>query len=162
MNCFRQFLKESGDSSIDYQSFIIHQDFEKIWNLFIDLKKINQIAPLTGENFENSGNIEEVGTFWKFNTFQNKNEINYMKVKYVNKNKKRNNWKFIVETFGTHSNIINQEIEVKVTKMFGGSCQVSIIHTFRQKVTEKFLSLFKKNKNLLLKKIKYLLEKGEK
>ena len=72
----------------------------------------------------------------------------------VIKSKKRNRWTYCVETFGVNLLLINQELEISVTKINKESCQISILVKFREKIDKKLYNYKKDKLNEYVKKIK--------
>ena len=147
-------MDKSNDFLFIHQSFIAKKDFETCWKNMINFEILSSATSgEIGENFINNGDPEKVGTFWKC-YMKKYNKYTYFRVKKVIKSKKRNRWTYCVETFGVNLLLINQELEISVTKINKESCQISILVKFREKIDKKLYNYKKDKLNEYVKKIK--------
>lgn len=160
LKCFDKYIMNSFEHTEDYKSCIIHQDFDFVWNFVINFEKMEKLAPMIGTDYESKGPPDKKGSFWKCKrVIEGKEDVNFFIVKDIVNNKRRN-WRLcVIEPFGVNTCILNQEINIKVTKLFNGSCHVSFLNIFRQKVNNEYLKLYSKNKAFALSKVKSYLEK---
>ena len=135
------------------ESFIANLNREKCWEIMTNFNKLSEIgSKKIGENFECHGDKEKIGNFWKCHLSIIK-KIIFFKIKKVYKNKKRNKWKYCLETIGAELPIIRQELEIDITKINQNSCQISILIKYNENKHKKF---FVYKKKVLIEFIKSL------
>ena len=119
----------------------------------IDLQKLS-IATLgeIGEKFECNDDKEKIGTFWKCGLKNNK--VTFIKVKNILKPKKRNTWKYCLETFGTQVNTLRQELNIDITEINKDTTQVSILIVLKEKINKNIYDSKKKSIHQVVEKIK--------
>lgn len=171
-SCYNKYISQSFENLFDYQSFVINKNYIKVWYFIINLKNLGFISSIIGRNYENSDDPEKIGTFWKCIS-NNEQKIDFFVVTNVVINKKKKFREYVVETFGTENSFIKQEMKIRVTKVNlfkkeiineladerNERCQVSFTHTFKEKVTEKYLFYFNKIKHDFLENLKENLQK---
>lgn len=148
-------------SSIDYQfiqeSFIVKKNNIICWNNIVNLHNLCKAFFKEIENkFTCNGDPEKVGTFWRCDLI-NKQKSVFFKVKYCSKPKKRNTWKYCIETFGTNLDIIRQELEISLTKINENNTQISFLKIFKEKINKNTYDLERKQMNKILQKMKIYL-----
>lgn len=157
LQSYDKYIRNSIEHLIEYQSFVVEKNYIDVWNYVINFENLGKISSFIGENFEIYDNHKKKGTFWKYVSFID-GKVNFFKVVGVKIYKKRNYREYIVETFGTQNSMINQEVKIKVTNIFGNKCQVSFTHFFKDRVTEKYLFYFNKIEQEFMEKLKETLQ----
>lgn len=161
---YNKFIPESVDHLTEYQSFIVQKDLDKVWKFVINFKNLKGMSSFIGDNFENKGDPDKKGSFWKCISNMD-HKINFLRVSEVMNGKNKNNKKskrnfkiYAVETFGSQNTFIKQEMRMKITQVYGNKCQVALTHVFKEKITKKFLFYFSKVKHEFMEKLKEKLE----
>lgn len=156
----KEFIFNSREYLVDRESFILNYGMEKTWELTTDLSLRAKIIPGLGNDFHYQGDPMKEGSFIKYYIpFLNK--VVFLMVKKVIKNKKRNKWIYEYETFGSDKNVIKADIQIMLTKINDNRTFVSIIDTFKQRVSKQFRDNFKYNKRNIIKEImNYLNDKN--
>lgn len=157
LKCYNSFISHSNENFIDYGSCIINENFKNVFSFVIDLRNLSKISSIFGEDFNILGSPNKIGSFWKFSTKFGDNVKGFLIVKNIILKKRC--LICILETFGSSSFILKQEIKIKVTKIGENNCQITFIHEFKQKINEKLILFLKRNKALFLKKLKMIFEK---
>ena len=146
-------INNSYENLINSQSFIIDKNYEDSWDIITDFQKLSKLKPNIGTNFTYQGCQYKIGSFIK--CYINKGNRNiFMKVKICDKNKKKNNWVYALETFGADINYVKQEIKICINKIDMNKTQISIIHIFKQVLSKDYLENFAKEKIEVMKEIK--------
>ena len=146
-------INSSYNNLINSESFIVDKNNDDSWNIITDFKKLSDLKPNIGTNFTYQGSQYKIGSFIK--CFINNGDKNvFMKVKVCNKNKKKNNWIYALETFGADINYIKQEIKICINKINEKRTQISIIHIFKQVLSKDYIEKFSKEKNEVMMEIK--------
>ena len=152
-------MEESSKYIFIQESFIINSDFDNCWGTMTNLNLISEISSgIIGENFEFNGDKEKVGTFGKC-YIRKYNKYIYFRVKNISKRKKKNRWKYGLETFGAIMCTIRQEIEISVTKINNNKSQIAILIKFRENIDKNLLEHKKLELIELIKKIKLFINK---
>ena len=146
-------MNNSDEFHFIHESFIVNKNKLICWNNMIDLQKLS-IATFgeIGEKFECNDDKEKIGTFWKCELKDKK--IIFIKVKNISKPKKRNTWKFCLETFGTQVNTLRQEVNIDITKISQDTTQISILIVFKEKIKKNIYDSKKKSVHEVIEKIK--------
>lgn len=153
---YNNYIQNSIEHLIEYQSFLVNKNLVSVWNYVINFRNLGNFSSFIGEHFEINDRPEKKGAFWKcFSAIDKK--VNFFKINDVIL--KKNFRIYVVETFGTRNTFIQQEMRIKVTNVFENKCQVSLMHIFKEKVTEKYLFYFKTIKQDFMEKLKDHLEK---
>ena len=77
-----------------------------------------------------------------------------MKVTKCDKNKKKKNWIYSLETFGADISHINQEMQISFNKIDDNKTQINILHIFKQILTKECIENFSKKKKQVINEIK--------
>ena len=146
-------MNNSDEFHFFHESFIVNKNKLICWNNMIDLQKLS-IATLgeIGEKFECNDDKEKIGTFWKCGLKNNK--VTFIKVKNILKPKKRNTWKYCLETFGTQVNTLRQELNIDITEINKDTTQVSILIVLKEKIKKNIYDSKKKSIHQVVEKIK--------
>ena len=146
-------MNNSDEFHFIHESFIVNKNKLICWNNMIDLQKLS-IATLgeIGEKFECNDDKEKIGTFWKCGLKNNK--VTFIKVKNILKPKKRNTWKYCLETFGTQVNTLRQELNIDITEINKDTTQVSILIVLKEKIKKNIYDSKKKSIHQVVEKIK--------
>jgi len=146
-------MNNSEEFHFIHESFIVNKNKLICWNNMIDLQKLS-IATLgeVGEKFECNDDKEKIETFWKCELKNNK--IIFIKVKNISKPKKRNTWKYCLETFGAQVNTMRQEVNIDITKLNQDITQISILIVLKEKIKKNIYDSKKKSFHKVVEKIK--------
>ena len=137
-----------------YESFIVKKGQIICWNNIINLKKIGEVmSGNIGHNFISNGDPEKIGTFWRCE-LKNENKLIFIIVKNISKPKKRNTWKYCLETFGTQINNIRQTVEINIVKINNETSQISILIKYLEKLNKNLYDYKKKRIKKVIPKIK--------
>lgn len=149
------------DTSSDYyfinESFIVKKNSIICWKNIINLQNLS-VATLgeIGDNFVCNGDPEKVGNFWKCELKEEKKTI-FIKIKKISKPKKKNTWKYYLETFGAQINSIKQECQINITKLNENTTQISFLIIYKEKINKKLYIIKKDNIKKVAVKIKSFL-----
>jgi hypothetical protein len=151
-----KFLNSLKEDVISYESCIIHQNFEIIWKILIDLKKSSKTI-FKCHNLEfNDSEIKE-GLFLKFNLDCLKMQI-FVKITQITINKNRKRGSIKLEVIGVKYNKILKKIECKIIKINDNKTQFSILHIFPPDINQDFINQFQTYKKEEIKKYKKFFE----
>lgn len=148
---YDKYISESSNNMINYESCVINLNYKEIWKIVTNLKILNEITSLIGENVKCLGNHLKVGAFWKF---MKDNNVAYVKVIKVEMPKKKNSWTYCLETIGTNESIIKYELHLKLIKINNTKTHFSIEQIFKQNIKADYLKLKSQNKKEMLDKLK--------
>ena len=154
------FLNSQYKDIISYESCIINTNYLKVWNYISDLKKINEIAPIIGSNFEFNSVKINVGSFMKFK-IKELNIIVFMKIiELVEKEeiKKNKSCWIKLETIGSKVDNSPKMMEYKITIINDNTSCLSITHQFYYNINKNFYNKFSINKKEIIQKYKKLIE----
>ena len=154
------FLNSQYKDIISYESCIINTNYLKVWNYISDLKKINEIAPIIGSNFEFNSVKINVGSFMKFK-IKELNIIVFMKIiELVEKEeiKKNKSCWIKLETIGSKVDNSPKMMEYKITIIDENTSCLSITHQFYYNINKNFYNKFSINKKEIIQKYKKLIE----
>ena len=147
-------MDESKEYHYLHESFIVQKSQNICWNYIINIKNISQVTSgEIGYKFICNGDPETIGSFWRCQ-IKEPNKIVFIKVKNISKSKKRNTWKYQLETIGTELEIIRHELIIKITKINNETSQISILIEFKEKINKKNYDYKKKKMNKTIQKIK--------
>jgi hypothetical protein len=150
-------MKESSKNLFIQESCIVNYDLESCWKNMINLNLLSNITSgKIGNNFLCKGDKEKVGTFWKC-YLKKSNKVVYFRVTKSCKSKKRNKWKYCLETIGSNLCTIPQELEINITKICKNTSQISILIKFNQNIDKELFQYKKKELNESLREIKTFL-----
>lgn len=147
-------MDESKEYHYLHESFIVQKNRNICWNYIINIKNISQATSgEIGYKFICNGDPGKIGVFWRCE-INEENKIVFIKVKNISKPKKRNTWKYQLETFGTELKIIRQELLIKITKINDETSQISLLIEFKEKINKKNYDYKKKKMNEIIQKIR--------
>ena len=159
INKIIKIMDESKEFHYLHESFIVNKSQNICWNYLINLKNISQVTSgEIGYNFICNGDPEKIGVFWRCEVNE-ENKFLFIRIKNISKPKKRNTWKYQLETFGTELIIIRQELIINITKIDNETSQISIINEFKEKINKKNYDDKKKKMKEIIQKIKMSLKK---
>ena len=128
-------MDESKEYHFIYESFIVEKNQLLCWKTILDINNLSKIAcNEIGFNYICNKDPESIGSFWKCEL--KKEKIIYIRIKNVSKPKKRNTWKYHLETFGTQSGIISQECHIHIIKINENICQITILIEYKEKINK--------------------------
>ena len=146
-------LNKRKDYLFAVESFIVNKNNKDSWNIITDFKKLSNLFPIIGSNFSYQGNQYKKGSFVKC-FFPKDNKNIFMKVVECDKNIKKKNWKYILESFGADIRYIKQDIRIQTNKINDNKTQISVVHIFKQFLTKEYIDSFSKKKNEIINEIK--------
>ena len=153
INKITKVMDASKEYHFIYESFIVKKGQIICWNNIINLKKIGEVlSGNIGNNFISNGEPEKIGTFWS--ELKNENKLIFIIVKNISKPKKRNTWKYCLETFGTQINNIRQTVEINIVKINNETSQISILIKYLEKLNKNLYDYKKKRIKEVIPKIK--------
>jgi len=154
INRIIKIMEESKEYYFIHESFIANKNHIFCWNTIINLQNLYDAGlGKNGGKFICNGDPEKIGTFWKYIT-EDKNKVIFFKTKNVIKHKKRNTWKFSLETFGSIISIIKQEIEINITKINKDTTHISFLIKFKEKINKQLRDCKKEKMKDIIKNIK--------
>lgn len=152
-------MDKSKDYHFIHESFIANKDQITCWNNMINLQKLGEVTfSEIGHNFRCNDDPEKIGSFWKCE-LENEKEVLFILIKNIAKPKKRNTWKYCLETFGSQINNIKQSLEIDITKINNDTSQISILILFNEKISKKLYLYKKKRLKQIIQKIKIFINK---
>jgi hypothetical protein len=147
-------MDESKEYNYLHESFIVQKSQNICWNYIININNISQATSgEIGYKFICNGDPETIGVFWRCE-INGENKVVFIKVKNISKPKKRNTWKYQLETFGTELKIIRQELLIKITKINNETSQISFLIEFKEKINKINYDYKKKKLNEIIQKIR--------
>lgn len=147
-------MEESKEYHFIHESFIVKKNQITCWNNIINLKKLGEVTSgEIGKNFICNGDPEKVGAFWRCELKSEKNLI-FIIIKNISKPKKRNTWKYCLETFGTQLINLKQNVEINIVKINNETSQISILIKYLEKINKNIYDSKKKKIKEVLPKIK--------
>ena len=146
-------INVSIDNLFYNESFIVDKNNNDCWNFMTDFQKLSNLNTNIGTNFSYQDSQYKVGSFIKCYLPKTNKNI-FMKVKKIDKKKKKTNWIYILEIFGADVSFTKQEIHININKINDNKTQISVNNIFKQSLTKEFLEDFKKKKNEFMKVLK--------
>jgi len=144
-----------------FQSFIIDNNYLKIWNFVTDLKKLSNLFPEIIKNVEKNGPFNEVGSFFKFYHNNLKKTI-FLKITEFSTPINRKTYKCRFETIGTNIGRFPQIIEIQITIISSNKTFISCFYTFNENIDNKEVNIFELNLRIIINNItKYIKENNE-
>ena len=129
-------MDSSKEYHFIYESFIVNKNQIVCWNNMINLTKLEEVlSGKIGHNFICNGDPEKIGTFWRCE-LNNEDKLIFIIIKNISKPKKRNTWKYCLETFGTQINNIRQTLEINIVKINNETSQISILIKYLEKINK--------------------------
>lgn len=157
MNKIVNLMDNSSTFLFIQESCIVNLNVEKCWEIMLNFNLLSNISKgKIGYNFECKGDKEKIGTFWKCYFGKNGKAL-FFQVKNINKNKKRNKWKYCLETLGAELCTVKQEVEISITKINQNSCQISIFIKFNENLDKNIFNYKKKELIEFIRNIKLFL-----
>lgn len=154
MNKIINLMNESEEYHYLHESFIVPKSQNICWNYIINIKNISKVTSgEIGYKFLCNGDPETIGVFWRCE-ITDENKIVFIKVKNISKPKKRNTWKYQLETFGIEFKIIRQELLIKITKINNETSQISILIEIKEKINKKYYDYKKQKLKEIVHKIR--------
>ena len=147
-------MEVSKEYHFIYESFIVKKDQIICWNNIINLKKLGEVlSGAIGSNFICNEDPEKIGAFWRCK-LNNENKLIFIIIKNISKPKKRNTWKYCLETFGTQINNIRQTVEINIVRINKETSQISILIKYLEKINKNLYDYKKKKIKEVIPKIK--------
>lgn len=146
-------MDDSKEFHFLHESFIIQKNREDCWNNIININKLSEVSEELGHNYICNGNPGTIGAFWRCE-IKGVNKVIFIKVKNILKPKKRNTWKYHLETFGTELSILRQELQISVIKINNNISQISFLVEFKEKINKQLYDIKKKKIHEIVQKIK--------
>ena len=144
-----------------FQSFIIDNNYLKIWNFVTDLQKLSNLFPEIIKNVEKNGTFNEVGSFFKFYHYNLKKTI-FLKITEFSTPINRKTYKCRFETIGTNIGRFPQIIEIQITIISPNKTFVSCFYSFDENIDNKEVNIFELNLKIIINNItKYIKENNE-
>lgn len=130
-------MDESKEYHFIYESFIVKKSQPICWKSILNINNISKITyEEIGHNFICNNDPETIGAFWRCE-LKNEKKIIFIRIKNISKPKKRNTWKYYLETFGTELGIIRQECQAHIIKINENTCQITILIEYKEKINKK-------------------------
>ena len=145
-----QYMKKTPVNLNNYESCIVNQRMEDLWDFITDLNKVTKVSKMLADTFEYKGDRFKIGTFIKG---LNGAKAFFLRVKNVINEKNSNIWSYTLETFGTSNSVVKQDINITVIRINENSSQLSYTHTFHDIVPRSLISHFSKEKKKFLESI---------
>ena len=143
-----------------YESCIIKNNFLKIWEFIIDIKKMCKVADFNYDIEYNDSNLKE-GSFIKYYS-EETNENVFMRIIEIKRNQKRKFWWIRFETISTNLQKKPKFIENKITIIDTEKVQLSLLHKFSSDSNQEFINNYKNNlKEVIIKFKKYFEEQNK-
>lgn len=154
-------LQNIPKDKIIYQSSIVGVNFIKLWNHFIDSKKIMNLCPNIYKDIEFKGNPNEVGTFVKL--YQCRiNKICFYKItKFIIPTKSKT-FKCQYDAVGTELSNLPIIIEIQATMIEPNKTFFSVLYNFKNKSTNEIVEVFEIDLKNIINKFKEYIKENEK
>ena len=144
-----------------YQSCIIEKNYNKIWDLLIDINFISKLCPDFIQNVEYKGAKNEIGSFIKFYISDLKKFYFYKITKYIIPIKAKT-YKVTFESIGSDLSDAPVFFEIQVTSVEPNKTFFSILYNFRDISSQELMNKFEFKVKNLINKIKDYIKENEK
>lgn len=155
------YLNNRKEDIISYHSCIINENYKKVWEFMIDLKKLSEIIPAICKKVEYNGSFMKVGNFIKY-YFEKLKITVFLKIIEIDMPKKKKTWIYKLETIGTFTSSLPKYIECKVIIINDNKTQLSFLHKFTNDSDKDFIKYFNDKKMEVIYDCKQYFEKGKK
>ncbi len=157
---FKKIEKEIQKSLIDiiqYESGIIRGSMQDIWDFSTNPNNLKKIAPL----IELDGDEEFIQPNIGDNLiiyYDNHSKKIYIKVIVLDKKENWNKWIYIIQILGGEPKIPMQKILLELTKINQSECQLLLLNTFDEPISNEIIQKICEQKKYVIKSIKDYLE----
>jgi hypothetical protein len=149
------FLSKSNIDLIQIESGIILASMEDIWYFLVNMKELKKIAPLIP--FDDL-NLTELNTDKIYDFIIFKDLLVKIKIIMIDKKIGWNKWIILIKTFGEDNKISANDLLIQLLKINSKECQVYLIHSFLEPVSQDVINKFSYFKIYIIKSIKDYLE----
>ena len=155
-----KYLNNLNEEINIYESCIIKNNYLKIWEFILDIKKMCKVADFKYDIEYNDSNLKE-GSFIKYYS-EEANKNVFMRILEIKRKQKRKSWWIRFETIGTNLQNIPKYMENKITIIDKEKVQLSLLYKCSSDSNQEFINNYKiKIKEVIKKFKKYFEEQNE-
>ena len=155
-----KYLNNLNEEINIYESCIIKNNYLKIWEFILDIKKMYKVADFKYDIEYNDSNLKE-GSFIKYYS-EEANKNVFMRILEIKRKQKRKSWWIRFETIGTNLQNIPKYMENKITIIDKEKVQLSLLYKCSSDSNQEFINNYKiKIKEVIKKFKKYFEEQNE-
>jgi len=155
-----KYLNNLNEDINIYESCIIKNNYLKIWEFILDIKKMCKVAGFNYYIEYNDSNLKE-GSFIKYYS-EEANKNVFMRILEIKRKQKRKSWWIRFETIGTNLQNIPKLMENKITIIDKEKVQLSLLHKCSSDSNQEFIINYKNKIKEVIKKFKkYFEEQNE-
>ncbi len=155
LQSIKNYLKKILESKNQIESIIINNSINVIWDLISDFRELIKKIPLVADSALYEGDPLSIGSKLTLK-WEEKKVTCYLKVKDIEKDDVKNEWKYILECYEGTPKIPQQILEFKMKKIDENSCFLTFIHSFNTDIQSDFIKSISKQKKEILRQISKL------
>ncbi len=148
-------LSNSIKDLIQIESGIISASMEDIWYFLVNLKELKKIAPLMP--FDNL-NLTELNVEQIYEIYFQKTILIKIQIQFIDKKIGWNKWIIVIKIFDDEHKISANLLAIQLCKINSNECQLFIIQSFLEPVSQEIIKKFSKFKIYAINSIKDYLE----
>lgn len=160
LNKIEKILADTSFNLFQFESCIITAKLEDIWSIITNWSKLKMIAPLMRYECPDDPIISKINDE---KTICVNNGSAHVKVKVIifEHNPKRNKWIYAFSVIDGEPKVPKQDVIVTLLRINFEECQISILHDFKEKVTQRIVENLSKDKKYVLNSLKDYVENYE-
>jgi hypothetical protein len=151
----KNYLKKILESKNQIESIIINNPINVIWDLISDFRELIKKIPSVADLALYEGDPLSIGTKLQLK-WEEKKVTCFLKVKVIEKDDVKNEWKYVLECYEGTPNIPQQILEFKIKKIDENSCFLTFIHSFKTDIQSDFIKSISKQKKEILRQLSKL------
>ena len=153
-----KYLQNLKKQKSAFQSFILNNNYLKIWKFITNLENLSHLFPKTINKIEYNGPFNQIGSFFKFYHYNSKKTI-FFKITEFSTPTNKKTYKCRYETIGADIGHFPQIIEIQITIISTNKTFISCFYSFDAKIDNKEINIFQLNLKILINNIiKYINE----